>query len=219
MAGLGGSLHCVGMCGGLVTASCHNNKDIFRYQIGRLLSYLILGAIGGTLGSILNFRSDHPMINLFPSIFIGAIFIFWGIQSYRGKKAFNIAPKFLSRSYQKLWHKFVANNTSSFKPLLIGALSILLPCGFLYGIVLGTMAAQSTLGAIFGMFFFWLGTLPSMLLAPGIIGRILRPFQAKRPHLYALCLVLIGVGTIGIRAKTHFEMQQTQQEEAQHSCH
>jgi len=207
------------MCGGLVTASCHNNKDIFRYQLGRLFSYLLLGLIGGTLGSVLNFRTNHPLINFAPSIFIGLLFIFWGVQSFRGKKAFNIAPRFLSRAYQKMWGKFISGNNTSLKPLMVGALSILLPCGFLYGIVLGTMATQSTAGAMLGMLFFWLGTLPSMLLAPGIIQRILRPFQARRPQLYALCLVLIGVGTIGIRAKTHFEMQQTKGEEAHHSCH
>lgn len=219
ISGLGGSLHCIGMCGGLVTASCHNNKDIFRYQVGRLFSYLVLGVIGGTLGSILNFRTAHPLINFAPSIFIGALFIFWGIQSFRRKKTFKLAPRFLSLSYQHLWHRLVANNNSSMKPLLVGALSILLPCGFLYGIVLGTMATQSTAPAVLGMFFFWLGTLPSMLLAPGVMNRVLRPFQVKRPQLYALCLVLIGVGTIGIRAKTHFEMQQIKEEEVHHSCH
>lgn len=219
ITGLGGSLHCVGMCGGLVTASCHNRKDIFRYQVGRLFSYLSLGLIGGSLGSFLNFRSFHPLINFLPSFFIGALFIFWGIQSLRGQKSFHLAPRFLSRAYQRIWQRFVFHNRSSFKPFLIGSLSILLPCGFLYSIVLGTIATQSAAGALLGMFFFWLGTLPSMLLAPGIIQRLLQPFRAKRPQLYALCLVLIGVGTIGIRAKNHFQLKHPHSEEAHHSCH
>ena len=55
LAGLSGSLHCVGMCGGLVTASCDKEKDVFRYQVGRLLGYMAIGAFAGFLGSFIKF--------------------------------------------------------------------------------------------------------------------------------------------------------------------
>ncbi len=142
-AGFGGSLHCVGMCGGLVTASCSNNKDIVRYQLGRLLGYLLLGLLAGTLASYLNFKNAHPLVALIPSLMIGGLFIFWGIQSFRGKKAELPLPKFLSVFYQKLWGSLIKGNTSFTRSLFIGFISILLPCGLLYGVVLGRVALQS----------------------------------------------------------------------------
>lgn len=220
VTGFGGSLHCVGMCGGLVGATCHSSKDIASYQIGRLFSYLLLGAIGGTLGSALAFQNSHVLIKLAPSILIGGMFIFWGINSFVGSKKIHFAPKFLSRSYQSLWQKLVSKNESSFKPLLIGTLSILLPCGFLYAIVLGTMATQSPSMALIGMFFFWLGTLPAMLLAPAILQRILGPFRSKKPKIYAFCLIFIGLSTIGIRASSQLQKTNTDKEVSQeHTCH
>jgi hypothetical protein len=49
------------------------------------------------------------------------------------------------------------------------------------------------------MFFFWLGTLPSMVLAPRIVQQVLRPLKAKLPKVYAVSLILIGVMTISFR--------------------
>lgn len=221
VTGLGGSLHCVGMCGGLVTASCHNHAQVVRYQLGRLLSYLLLGLIGGSLGHLIQFKNAHPLLNVAPALFIGGLFVLWGVQSLCGKKTWQIAPKALSRSYQHLWQKWVVNNHSRARSFVVGALSILLPCGFLYAIVLGSMATQSPAMALLGMFFFWLGTLPSMLLAPTLIHKILRPFRTKRPKIYALCLVFVGLSTIAVRASSSMQehYHNPKQEVPMSSCH
>lgn len=217
IAGLSGSLHCVGMCGGLVTASCHSKNDIFAYQIGRLVSYLFLGLLGGTFGKLLNIKSQSTVLTILPSIIIGCIFIYWGIKSFIGHSEYKKSPTFLNRTYQKLWRKFVLNNKHKSKSYIVGMLSILLPCGLLYGIVLGTMATQAPLSSLSGMFFFWLGTLPAMVFAPGFIQKILNPFRLKRPKVYAVCLVLIGLTTIGHRATIQFKKNNESLE--QHSCH
>ena len=78
IAGLGGSLHCMGMCGGLVTATCDKSNDVFRYQIGRLLGYLTLGCLAGFVGNYLNVKNVHPLVSILPAFFIGILFIFWG---------------------------------------------------------------------------------------------------------------------------------------------
>ncbi|MBY0515715.1 MAG: sulfite exporter TauE/SafE family protein [Bacteriovoracaceae bacterium] len=220
-AGFGGSLHCVGMCGGLVTASCSNSKDIVRYQLGRLLGYLLLGLLAGTLASFLNFKDAHPLIALIPSLMIGGLFIFWGIQSFRGRRAELPLPKFLSVIYQKLWKRFVKENTGFTRSLLIGFISILLPCGLLYGVVLGSVALQSWQNAMLGMFFFWLGTVPSMVMAPGLIQKILSPLKKQRPKVFALCLVLIGVSTITFRSYRQLlgMVQPKIEQQEKHHCH
>jgi sulfite exporter TauE/SafE len=222
VAGLGGSLHCVGMCGGLVTATCEKSNDVFRYQVGRLLGYLALGAFAGLLANFLDFKSVHPLVSIIPALFIGLLFIFWGFQNYRGKKAELPAPKVFSRIYTKLWLKLVQKNKNFTKAFFTGLISIFLPCGLLYGVVLGTVALQHTHEALFSMFFFWLGTVPSMVVAPGIIQKVIRPFKSKLPKTFALSLMAIGVMTITLRMVKFRELSikakldQTQQEM---SCH
>lgn len=223
IAGLGGSLHCVGMCGGLVTATCEHSYDIFRYQMGRLIGYLILGIFAGVLGSFLTFNLLPAYFSVLPAIFIGGLFIYWGLLNYKGRKAEIPAPRFLRNIYTKLWQKLVHKNENFTKAFFTGLISIFLPCGLLYGVVLGTVALQHTADAIFAMFFFWLGTVPSMVVAPGIIQKFLRPLKSRLPKTYAITLVLIGVMTISFRViKLHAnEMERsinTSQEKA-HKCH
>ncbi len=222
LAGLGGSLHCVGMCGGLVTASCEKSHDVFRYQVGRLLGYLFLGGMAGFIGSYLNFNSSHPAFSFVPAIFIGLLFIYWGIQNFQGKKAEVPAPKILSRFYTQLWLRLVQRNKNFTKAFFTGLISIFLPCGLLYGIVLGTVALQHTHEALFSMFFFWLGTVPSMVVAPGIVQKIIRPFKSKLPKTYAISLIAIGILTIGLRSTKLYEMRNHQaatQTKQKFRCH
>lgn len=214
LAGLGGSLHCVGMCGGLVTATCEKSTDIFRYQIGRLLGYLLLGAIAGTMGGLLTFETAPEWLKLAPSLLVGSLFIFWGFKSYRGQKAELPLPKFLHRSYQFLWRRVYR------KAMLTGLISILLPCGLLYGVIAATVAIQNPWTAMLGMFAFWLGTLPAMVAAPSLVKRLLRPWSIYRPRTYAIALMSVGVLTIGMRAMNQLEIyRKPPAEQAKHSCH
>lgn len=211
LAGLGGSLHCVGMCGGLVTASCSQSSDIFRYQIGRLLGYLALGSIGAFAGKLIQF-TDNPKLSLISAILIGLMFIIWGIQSLLGKKqSTGIFEQKASLLYGKIWKKWVFKNNTFSKSFFTGLVSIFLPCGLLYGIVISQTALAQTSGqfshVFLGMAFFWLGTLPAMVLAPHLVQKFLGPFRAKMPKVFAVSLVLIGLSTIAFRMVKYNEMQ------------
>ncbi len=223
LAGMGGSLHCVGMCGGLVTASCEGSKDVVRYQFGRLLGYLLLGALAGFLGNFLNFKSAPIAATLIPSLLVGGLFIFWGVQALRGRKAELPMPKFFGQLYTKLWRALVQKNKNLTRAFFTGFISILLPCGLLYGIVLSTVALQNMPSALMAMLFFWLGTVPAMVVAPGIIQRLLKPFKAKLPKVYAISLMLIGVMTISFRIvkiqNVHSHSHGTAAPETKVMCH
>jgi uncharacterized protein len=222
VAGVGGSLHCVGMCGGLVTATCEKSHDIFRYQAGRLIGYLLLGGFAGLLGSFLNFKTLPGYFSLIPALMIGLLFIYWGTQNLQGKKAEIPTPKFMRQLYSKLWMRLVKKNQNFTKAFFTGFISIMLPCGLLYGVVLGTVALQHTTTALLSMFFFWLGTVPSMVVAPEIIQRFLKPLKSKLPKTYAISLVTIGVMTITFRMVKFHEFKNQSiptQVENQIDCH
>ena len=204
IAGLSGSLHCVGMCGGLVTYSASDNRGVWFYQFGRLIAYLVLGLIAGLFGTLIRIEKNNPYIALIPGFVLGLLFLYWGIETLRGKKAEIPMPKFFCIMYSKLFGKFVTNNNTPYKPMATGVLSIFLPCGILYSVVLTIASFETKWWALLSMLFFWLGTLPSMVLAPNVIRNVLNPMKSKVPKIYATVLILIGISTIGYRV-TRFQ--------------
>jgi len=215
LAGFSGSLHCIGMCGGLVAASSETKEDILQYQLGRLLSYLALGSLGGVFGNLLgqyvlslNLHRLTPFVAILPGLFIGFLFLFWGIQNLRGKSSEIPLPNFLGKLYGNIWKKYVyKRGEKDFvipKSFLVGLMSILLPCGLLYGMLISTFVMTSPLMAMSSMLAFWIGTLPAMVFAPGFFQKIINPLKKKNPHVFAISLILIGLVTVSFRI-VHFQ--------------
>lgn len=220
IAGMGGSLHCVGMCGGLVTATCQKSRDVSVYQAGRLLGYLCLGFFAGVLGKIFTIQETNPKMTLVPGLILGGLFLFWGIQNLRGKKAELPLPKYLNTFYTRLWMRFIYKNENRSKAFFTGLISLFLPCGLLYGVVLGVATFEHSFHALLTMFFFWLGTLPSMILAPSIVQKILKPLKLKLPRTYAISLILIGLMTISFRVVKFQEANANSNlHKGVHQCH
>lgn len=222
LAGLGGSLHCVGMCGGLVTASCNNKNDVFKYQVGRLGGYMLIGALGGLIGSFLNLTSISPFLTLLSGLTIGALFIFWGLKNLSGNKPELPMPKFFGKFYSYLFQKMVIKNKTISKSFFTGLLSILLPCGLLYGVIIGAIAIKNPFIGMVSMLFFWLGTLPAMILVPRILQKIISPLQSKIPKTYAIGLMIIGLATIMVRINNFYHVNHEHHFEAKQrapSCH
>ena len=196
MAGLGGGLHCVGMCGGLVAASCHSGTAVMRYQFGRLTGYVLLGLAAGLLGGGLQAFGASPWPAFLAGLLLGLLFIYWGVESWRGRRAELPLPRFVASWYPRLWRWIGAAKGG---PFLVGFISLMLPCGLLYGVALGAAALQDPLAAASSLAFFWLGTLPSMVLAPGLLRRLLWPLKKNLPRFYGATLLIIGVATVGQR--------------------
>lgn len=215
IAGLSGGLHCVGMCGGLVTASCAGSRDVWRYQVGRLFGYLSAGLASGLVGGLLG---DYISPGLGP-ILMGSMFILWGLKSLVKIKTTLGPQRLLNKMYFKLWGRFVQTSSGPLRSLLTGLFSVLLPCGLLYGVVIGGIALQDKWLAVFSMLTFWLGTLPAMVFAPEIFRKILAPFRKRFPTSYALGLILIGLVTLGFRAMPHVKTDTSRPVHSELSCH
>ena len=50
IASIAGSSHCISMCGPVSILLKNNRGNIHLYNLGRLLSYLLLGFVAGTVG-------------------------------------------------------------------------------------------------------------------------------------------------------------------------
>lgn len=158
LTGLLTSIHCVSMCGAinLIAILNQNSQNRFerplKYNLGRLISYTILGGIAGLLGSILTIN------NIISGIIITLAGLAMFVMSLEMLGLFRIPRiKFLTPKHKK---------TSN--PFLIGLLNGLMPCGPLQAMQLYALSTSSMLKGALSMLLFGLGTMPLMLLT-GVI--------------------------------------------------
>ena len=181
-----------------MTCSPTKKNNAF-YQIGRLFSYLLLAAISGAIGHLLNINNSSSNISLFFGILIGMMFIWFGLANYfKSVKA----PRWLSRFILDKWKRILPkspSNVTTKSSFAVGAFSIFLPCGFLYGVLLALASFQSPLISMISIFTFWLGTLPVMGFASAIINKVLKPVAQKMPLVTSSFLIIVGLVTIYYR--------------------
>ncbi len=195
--GLMGSFHCAGMCGPIAIAlPLHGNsipQKIFGgalYNLGRTLTYGVMGAIFGLLGQGVQMIGFQQKI----SVFMGAIMIISVIfpslfrnQYSMEKSWFSLVGK-LKKSIGKLF------SIRSFSSLFfIGLLNGLLPCGLVYMAIAGAIGTgEVVLGSLY-MIMFGLGTIP-MMLSIAIAGNILNvAIRQKINRLIPVLVVVVGI--------------------------
>lgn len=206
-ASLLGSLHCAGMCGGLMFFALGSDQDRTKkarvrlqsaYHGGRLITYTILGIAAGTLGQAIDFGGGFVGIQRAAMIFAGVMMIGFGLiilARIQGIKIKHIGvPSALRRVIENAQR--AAFGLTPFKrAITIGLLTTLLPCGWLYAFA---FLAAGTANPIYGaltMATFWLGTLPVMVSLGAGIQLLTGRLNTKLPIITALAVVVIGVMT------------------------
>jgi sulfite exporter TauE/SafE len=204
LASLLGSPHCAGMCGGFV-AFYSGGLDRGRwgphvaYNGGRLVSYTLLGAIAGTIGAGVDHVGVLAGVGRVAGLLAGLVMVVWGAGTLLAAMGVAVrqptAPAALKRSLLVAL-KAVHSQPPAVRGLVMGLVTTLIPCGWLYAFV--TLAA-GTSGALAGaatMAVFWLGTLPMMaglgLAAQGAFG----PLRRRLPVLTAALLLGVGLFTV-----------------------
>jgi len=194
---IAGISSCAALVGGLILSlskqwsELYSAKDGIKtkiqphlmFNIGRLVSYAVLGAVLGMLGSRLQISLTFTSV-LVIVVSIMMVFLAFQMLGVGAFRKFQVTlPRFITR--------YVADE-SKFKgrymPFLMGALTFFLPCGF-------TITAQG-LALISGnpiqggliMLFFALGTLPTLFA----IGLSSVKFS-QRPHLSARFLKIAAI--------------------------
>lgn len=177
------------------------------YQLGRLVSYLLLATMAGLLGSFLTIEATNPIFNVIAGTFIGLMLIWFGIKNYIRKSPRLEIPTFLNEKILKVWGKILPRNqkeASLASSFLVGSFSIFLPCGLLYGVVLALASFDNPLLAMMAISTFWIGTLPAMSFAPSLVKRLINPLAQRMPVVTSVFLVTIGLLTIANRVYASF---------------
>lgn len=218
VASLAGSLHCASMCGGLVASLAPTPRLAVAYHLGRLVGYSTLGALAGLFGDELG-GSNHPWLSVISAALLGALLVAAGIKTWRGKSFHLRLPRFLARAQGAVWSRACASNHPGATRFAAGALSAVLPCGWLYTFVLGAAATGSAARGAWFMAFFWMGTLPALSALSAIARRFFAPIRSRAPRVAALLLVLAGLATIAVKVAPAFEANGSGKPASAHSCH
>ncbi|MEM1022923.1 MAG: sulfite exporter TauE/SafE family protein [Myxococcota bacterium] len=220
VASLFGSVHCIGMCGGFVgfySAGTNSRWPHLAYNGGRLITYLGLGALGGSLGAAVNMASGGP----WAAYSAGGLIIAWGLVllARAGGLAWaKKTPDWLNRILSRVLTPLMGR-PPVVRGLVLGAASTLLPCGWLYGFAVTAAGTGSVAYGVAVMFAFWLGTVPAMLgagLGFQLVGRRLAP---RLGVILPLLLVVVGLTTIVQRPLGSIHGPGAHGEVQQHDCH
>jgi sulfite exporter TauE/SafE len=221
LVGLAGSVHCVGMCGGIVSAfsmapprapafpvavvtlgaqpAARSLLHTLAYNTGRIGSYALAGAIaGGTAGGARALASVGG-VQLGGYWLANLMLVVLGLYlmgAWAGLARIEQLGQGLWRRARPLMAHILPLDTP-LKMLALGALWGWLPCGMVYSVLLTAMLAGSASGGAAVMLAFGLGTLP-MLLALGTAGVQLRQVLQRPQVRRAGGLLVLGFGVLGI---------------------
>lgn len=129
------------------------------FNIGRLLSYTVLGALVGALGSAL---ALSPTVNGIITIIAAVVMLILGLNIL---KLFPRLSRLIPHLPKALGHKVhtLSERTDGRGSFALGAATFFLPCGFTQALQLYVLSQGSAMVGALTMFFFALGTLPALL--------------------------------------------------------
>jgi sulfite exporter TauE/SafE len=206
LVGLLGGVHCVGMCGGIVTAlTVKMPGDRTRwslhlaYHAGRLTTYAVAGALAGGLGSaalLLNgFLPAQIVLYIVAQLMLVALGLYLlGVSRYLD--VFERAGGVLWRRLQPLAAGLFPVRSLP-RAYSVGLLWGLLPCGLVYSVLVTALVAGSPANGALVMLAFGAGTLPSLLAVGALLPALQRLRRAQLVR-QAAGGAIIAFGLVGL---------------------
>jgi len=205
--GLLSGFHCIGMCGSIVVSystMClgDNSKSLWphwQYNIGRIISYTIIGAILGGFGA---FFGINPTFNGIVTILAGVFMFFLGLSLV---SKWSILEKLKLKTPQFIAKYIFSQKNKKSAPFIIGLLNGFMPCGPLQAMQLYALTSGDALKGAIILFLFALGTSFLMFgfgaflsaISQKTIKNILK-FSGILVIVLSLFMVLRGLANFGV---------------------
>lgn len=206
IAFLGSFGHCIGMCGGIIIAySSTKVNDQWQqttqiiahllYSLGRVLTYVILGAMFGYLGGVAMFNN---LANGSLLILAGIFMILSGLSLSGQIKFLTVIEHSVSSSswYRNLFHELLRSQ-SLLSFFILGMLNGLLPCGLVYFFAVTAASTGSPLYGALVMLLFGLSTIPALFSLGFFVGLYKSGrFRNIMIRIAAISVILFGLYTL-----------------------
>lgn len=185
------SIHCVGMCGGIMLSQSVSKREKMNkfqtilpailYNLGRVTAYTFMGGIVGALGSVLSLSLT---VKAAMQIFAGIFMIILGL---------NMAGFSIFRKLRiKLPWSACSVKKKPRTPFLVGLLNGLMPCGPLQTMQLYALGTGSAVKGALSMFLFSLGTIPLMLTFGAVSGLLSKGYTKKILKMSGFLVIILG---------------------------
>ncbi len=175
LAGLLGSTHCLGMCGGISLAlggrlgdAGRRGSVVLLYNFGRITSYTVAGTIAGAVGSATTLVWAGSQAGQYLRVAAALSMVVIGLNLALGANSrfpvFRAAERWGAHLWRRASPVILRTMPTSPMPraLATGLAWGWLPCGLVYSsLAAATVAGNASHGAL-TMFAFGLGTLPAM---------------------------------------------------------
>lgn len=196
-----GGISCLAVQGGLLTSSFAGNnfensnisqksKHVALFLVAKIVAYTLLGALLGLVGSAFFIT---PKIQVWMQIFVG---IFMLATAARLLNLHPIFKYFVIQPPKSVFRllKTTTKNQTLFAPLLLGALTVLVPCGVTQAMMILAVSSANVLWGALIMLFFILGTSPVFFT----LGLATGQFLKNKAFSVIAALVIIYLGILSI---------------------
>ncbi|MDO5152247.1 MAG: sulfite exporter TauE/SafE family protein [Eubacteriales bacterium] len=208
--GLITSVHCVAMCGGINLSQCiPTGQDsqakrgaaatllpAVLYNLGRVISYTAIGFLLGLVGFFIGGGSEAGVPVLLQGILklaAGICMVIMGVNMLGLFPRLRVLtlrpPKFLAA-------KINAQKWKSSRPLIVGLLNGLMPCGPLQSMQIVALASANPFAGALSMLLFSLGTVPLMLGLGSIVSVLGKKFTHAVTNVGAVLVVVLGLAML-----------------------
>jgi sulfite exporter TauE/SafE len=211
LVGLLGSVHCLGMCGGIVSALTLGLDDAARrsplrlfphllsYNAGRIVSYAAAGAIAGAFSAQVLDLLPPAQAMFVARVISGGFMILLGLYLAGWWPALNVLERWggvLWRRIEPLGRRMLPVRNPA-QALGVGLVWGWLPCGMVYSALVWALASGSAAQGAMLMIAFGLGTVP-MLFAIGATAERLNRF-VRQPRVRQLAgAIVIAFGVLAL---------------------
>jgi sulfite exporter TauE/SafE len=190
-----GGFSCFAVQGGLLASALteeNKKKGLLVFLISKLIAYTILGFILGYLGASLNIS---PKFQGYMQIFVGLFMLL------TAARLLNLHPIFRYFVIQppKSVLRLLKNQSqakSIFTPAILGAMTVLIPCGVTQAMLLYAIGSGSPLWGAEIMFAFTLGTSPVFFA----IGLAATELLKKKAFNYVAAAFILAIGILSINS-------------------
>lgn len=208
--GLITSVHCIAMCGGINLSQCipqsgkpaanegklAHLRPSFLYNLGRVISYTVIGFILGTVGFLIGGGSQvgiGVLVQGILKIIAGLFMIIMGINMLG---IFPALRKFTIRMPKAIARKVGKEKVRSNRPFYVGILNGIMPCGPLQSMWIVALASGNPVAGAISMFLFSMGTVPLMLGLGTVVAVLGKKFTDKVMTIGSILVVVLGLAML-----------------------
>lgn len=198
VTGLLTSVHCIAMCGGInlsqsvpmgVEAGRRAYLPAVLYNLGRVISYAVIGGVLGGLGYLIGGGTGAGV----PVLLQGILKLIAGVlMVVMGVNMLGLFPGLRRLSIQMPRIRFGRNRG----PFVVGLLNGLMPCGPLQSIQIVALASGSPVTGALSMLVFSLGTVPLMLGLGSLVTALGQKFSRGVMQVGAVLVAVLGLAML-----------------------